>query len=156
MRTPRTPLGLSLCLGLGAALQLSCSSEPTSTAESTAEPPLAVVDPFTITGPTAIGSDVRQNYNYVATVNAFYVSFSFWGTRFCPTTSLTTCTAAWAQHQGTQLSDTQNRYTQSLVRDCTGGGTKSFQVRITATAFGMGTVTKSFVTKLCGKPTDPL
>jgi hypothetical protein len=155
MRTPRTPLGLSLCLGLLAGLQLSCSSEPTSTAESTPEPSLAVIDPFTITGPVAIGSDVRRNYNYIATVNAFYVSFSFWGTRFCPTTALT-CTAPWAQHQGTRLSDTQNQYVQSLVRDCTGGGTKSFQVRITATAFGMGTVTKSFVTKLCGKSTDPL
>lgn len=148
MRIHRTQLGLLLCIGMAAALQLSCSSEPTSNAEPsfTHGPPH-----LTIAGPAEISSLVRQNYNYIATVNGFYVGFSPWGVRFCPTLSLTSCTTAWTERLGSRIAENKSQITQSLVRDCTGGGTKSFQVRATATAFGQGTMTAYKVTRLCGK-----
>lgn len=149
MRTHHTHLGRALCIALAAALQLSCSSEPPSSAES--EPAFNHgPSHLTITGPAEISSLVRQNYNYVATVNGFYVSFSPWGVRFCPTLSQTGCTVAWTQRLGDRIAENQSRITQSLVKDCTGGGTKSFQVRATANAFGLGTMTAYKVTKLCG------
>jgi hypothetical protein len=86
MRTHHTQLGLLLCIGLAAALQLSCSSEPTSNVE-----PSFTHGPshLTIGGPAEISSLVRQNYAYIATMDGFYVSFAPWGVRFCPTLSLT-------------------------------------------------------------------
>jgi len=148
MRTHRTKLGLALCIGAATALQLSCSSEPTSNEEPsfTHGPPH-----LTISGPAEISSLVRQNYTYTATMNGLYVSFGPWGKRFCPTLSLTSCTTAWSETLGSRISENQSQITQSLVRDCTGGGTKSFQARATSTAFGQGTVTAYKVTKLCGK-----
>ena len=153
MRTPRTKFGLALCMGLAAGLQLSCSSEPTSNAE-----PSFTHGPshFNISGPSEIGSSVRQTYTYRATMDAFYAGIGDWGVRFCPTLSLTSCTVAWTPRTGTRIAENISEIYQSLVRDCTGGGTKSFQARVTGTGWGVGTVTAHKVTKLCGKPTDPL
>jgi hypothetical protein len=153
MRTHRTSLALSLCIGLAVALQLSCSSEPTSNTEpSFSHGP----SHFYITGPDAIGSSVRQTYTYRATMDAFYASVGGWGVRFCPVLSVTSCTVAWTSRTGTRIADNISEIYQSLVRDCTGGGTKSFQARATGTGWGVGTVTAYKSTRLCGKSTDPL
>jgi hypothetical protein len=148
MRTHRTQVGLLLCIGLAAALQLSCSSEPTSNEE-----PSFTHGPshLTVGGPAEISSLVRRTYTYRAVMDGFYVGWYPWGVRFCPTLSLTSCTTAWTERLGARISENVNEIYQSLVRDCTGGGTRSFQVRAKASAFGQGTLTAYKVTRLCGK-----
>jgi hypothetical protein len=150
MRTPRTQLGLLLCIGLAAALQLSCSGEPTSNGEpSFSHGP----SHLTISGPSEITAYSKATYTYTAYMNGSYVSWAVypWAVRYCPTLKVDLCTTAWSPRQGTVVNENWNRLSTSIVgRDCSGGGTKSFQVRAQASAFGQGTVTAYKVTKLCG------
>jgi hypothetical protein len=149
MHTHRTPRALILGIGLAAALQLSCSSEPTSSVE----PSFATTNHLTISGPAEITAFSPASYTYQAYMDGVYVSWGVypWATRSCPTLSVTTCTTAWTPRQGSVISENWNKLTTTIgARDCTGGGTKSFQVRAQATAFGQGTVTNYKVTKMCG------
>jgi hypothetical protein len=87
-------------------------------------------------------------------MNGVYVSWAVypWATRSCPTLTVGTCTTAWTPRQGSVINENWNKVTVTIgARDCTGGGTKSFQVRAQASAFGQGTVTNYKVTKMCGK-----
>lgn len=104
------------------------------------------VDSVTITGPTTITS-TRQSY--AANTSLIEPSFT-WYVRNCPTSSVSACTAGWI-YSGTQSPGTGQRgtYTTSLVPDCTGGGTKSFQLKVTAKGWLSATVEDTHVTMLC-------
>ena len=152
MRTHSTQLGRALCIGLAAALQLSCSSEPTA---NDPEPSFSHgPNHLTISGPAEITSFSAGSYTYQAYMDGVYVSWGVypWATRSCPTLTVASCTTAWTPRQGSVIQQNWNKLTVTIgARDCTGGGTKSFQVRAQASAFGQGTVTTYKVTKMCGK-----
>jgi hypothetical protein len=40
-------------------------------------------------------------------------------------------------------------YSRNLTRDCSGNGTRTFQVQVTASGFNTPAETKTLVTKLC-------
>jgi hypothetical protein len=151
MRTHRTKFGLALCMGLAAALQLSCSSEPTA---NDVEPSFDHgPNHLTISGPSEITAYVSASYTYTAYMSGVYVRWGYepWAVRYCPTLSVSSCTTTWNPRTGTVMNENWNKLTTTIrARDCTGGGTKSFQVRAQAWAFGQGTVTNYKVTKLCG------
>lgn len=89
------------------------------------------------------------NHTYGASLPAFYVTFS-WYVRTCPTASVDGCAAQWSWRRNfyTESGGTDS-YTQYLGRDCTGGGTRTFQVRVTASGFATPAQTKYKVTNLC-------
>ena len=155
MRTRRTSLAVVLCTGLAAAFQLSCSSDPTTTTTAIEEPSFSHgPNHLTISGPSEITSFSAGSYTYEAYMNGVYVSWGVypWATRSCPTLTVSSCTTAWTPRQGSVIQENWNRLTVTIgARDCTGGGTKSFQVRAQASAFGQGTVTNYKVTRMCGK-----
>lgn len=89
------------------------------------------------------------NHTYGAYLGAFYVSFS-WHVRTCPTASVDGCAATWGLRRTFYTeSGFRDSYTQNLARDCAGGGTRTFQVRVTASGFATPQQTKYKVTNLC-------
>ncbi|HEY0739009.1 MAG TPA: hypothetical protein VGD69_29085 [Herpetosiphonaceae bacterium] len=107
--------------------------------------PLAAT--LTLSGPTSITAN--GNYTYGA---SFYVPYArfVWYSRTCSTATVASCTATWNLTSGTMTSDYTSQYTRYLTRDCSGNGTRSFQVRVDASGFGQPTQTKAIATKLCG------
>lgn len=87
-------------------------------------------------------------YRYYARLGAPYNWFQ-WSSRVCPTSSISSCTSMWSPRSG--FNDGVNTaYSDIYVpRDCTGGGTKTTQVRVVAGAFGVPAQTKYVVTKEC-------
>lgn len=149
MRNPLSYIGLSVLTVGGLGYLLACS-EPTT--PSSRQPSFATTTTYlTISGPNEIISPTRTAYNYTAYMALPYPNFYPWGVRTCPTMSLTSCTVSWSTRYGSQyLDEYHNRITEYLARDCTGGGTRSFQVRAQASAFGHPTETAYKVTALCG------
>lgn len=89
------------------------------------------------------------NHTYGASLSAFYVSFT-WYVRTCPTASVDGCAATWNWRRSYYTeSGFTDSYTQYLARDCTGSGTKTFQVRVTASGFATPAQTRYKVTNLC-------
>lgn len=101
---------------------------------------------LTLSGPAQVTT--TGSYTYYANLHAFYQSYR-WYTRYCPTTSLTTCASSWALSRSASVESGYDSYTRYLTRDCTGGGTKSFQVRVTASGFNTPAETRQMATRLC-------
>lgn len=101
-----------------------------------------------IGGPSAVYQ--TGTHTFTANLHAFYASYS-WHVRSCPTESLTACTATWAYVFGEYIESGQNStYSRNLVKDCTGGRTKTFQIKVTASGFNSPLETAHKVVKLCG------
>lgn len=138
-------------------LLAGCGGEALATDE-VSESEVAAVEQAAVTvsvsGPNEITSSTRQYYTYTASSSAIEPSF-LWYARTCPTASITGCTATWSyvhnQAPGTAQPST---YRASLVRDCTGGGTRTYQLKVSAKGWLSETVEAFKVTKLCG--TQPL
>lgn len=105
---------------------------------------------LTLGGPDAITQS--GNYTYSAYFGAPYPQF-LWYKRTCATATVASCTATWTQvTSGIDNSQVyRSNYTTYLTRDCTGGGTRSFQVKVVASGFGQPAQTKYKATRLCGE-----
>lgn len=101
---------------------------------------------LSLSGPAQVTT--TGNYTYYADLHAFYQSY-YWYTRYCPTTSLSTCLSTWSLSRNAYKEVGYDTYTRYLTRDCTGGGTKSFQVKVTASGFNTPAETRQMVTRLC-------
>ena len=141
-------LGLILMVALSIA---GCSerSLPTEPAEAPGpQSSTAAVQTWYVTvgGPTTVTTN--GSYTWGATTNVFE-PFYKWYTRTCPTLS-TSCTATWSL-----ASYGSNTYTRNMTRDCTGGGTKSFQIQVNVTGWYSANVTSATkVVRLC-PPVEP-
>jgi hypothetical protein len=146
MRSLCSKLSL-LTLIVGLVPLVSCSSEPTSESR---DPSLATTTVYlTVSGPNVVTSGLPISYTYEAYMGASYPTFYPWGIRTCPTKSITGCTAPWSTVYGYTHDTYWNKITQTLAEDCSGGGTKTFQARAQASAFGIPTQTAYRVTALC-------
>jgi hypothetical protein len=138
-----------LIAGSLVVLQSGCATEPTST-EAAVKPQTATASGFTLSvyGPDSIY--VSGKYTYTAYWNAPYPHV-VWYDRFCSTLTVGSCSTTWIQVTG--FSDDGSghySYTKALTRDCTGGGTKSYQTKVIASGFGVPAQTAYKTTKLCG------
>lgn len=106
---------------------------------------------LTVSGPNTITKSAT--YTYYADLHAFYQSYS-WYTRFCPTATVGSCTTTWSFTRSAYHEVGYDTYFRFLSVDCTGGGTKSFQLRVTASGFATPAETVYKVTRLC--PDEPL
>jgi hypothetical protein len=147
MRSPIRNLTIPILLGGLAFLQLSCSRDITSPDKPSFA---ATATHLIISGPDQIMTVVRRTYAYQAYMGASYPTFYPWGVRYCPTLSITGCTVPWSTRYGSVHDTYYSDITESMKLDCTGGGTKSFQVRAQASAFAVPTETVYKVTRLCG------
>jgi hypothetical protein len=146
---------LVLLIGGATALAAACSKE-------TAGDPTAPQDPggrltintvtLTLYGPDSITA--TGNYSYVANFSSPYPSFQ-WFARKCASLTVSACDATgpvWTElYSGIEANGYSQTYTTGLVPDCTGMGTKSYQVRVTASGFAQGPQTKYKATKLCAE-----
>jgi len=98
--------------------------------------------------PACDARDGPVAYTYYADLHAFYVSYK-WYTRFCPTSTVGSCASTWYLTRSAYTETGYDTYSRYLTRDCTGGGTKSFQIRVTASGFATPAETAYKVTKLC-------
>ena len=142
---------------LGAILMVSltvagCSerSLPTEPAEAPGpQSSTAAVQTWyaSVGGPTTVTTN--GPYTWHASTNVFE-PFYKWYSRNCPTLSATSCTATW------YLASTGSySYTRNMARDCTGGGTKSLQLRVNVTGWYSANVTSgTHVVRLC-PPVEP-
>ncbi|HEY0640028.1 MAG TPA: hypothetical protein VGD67_20510 [Pseudonocardiaceae bacterium] len=104
---------------------------------------------LTLSGPSVVTAN--GNYTYRADLHAFYQHYQ-WHTRTCPTTSVTACAATWQYARTASVEVGPDSYTRFLSRDCTGGGTRSFQVRVVASGFNTPAETAYLATRLCYDP----
>jgi hypothetical protein len=95
-----------------------------------------------ITGPAHI--PVKALYTYTAETSYTFPLTYVWSERFCDSPG-TSC-SSWQQITG--LQDTFNRV---LTPDCSGSGTKTFEVRVVVTGGGTSGQDQ-MVTSLCGPP----
>jgi len=140
-------LAIPFLLGGAAFLQFACSRDLTSPDKPSLG---ATTTHLSITGPDQIMTLRAQTYTYTANMSAPYPTFYPWGVRYCPTLSVTGCTVPWTTRSGTVHGTYYSDIKESLKLDCTGGGTKSFQVRAQASAYFVPTETAYKVTRLCG------
>jgi long-subunit fatty acid transport protein len=75
-----------------------------------------------------------------------------WYTCNCATLTVVSCTGAW-NLAGDVSYDGSTTWTlrRTLLYDCTGGRTKSFQNKVVADGFGVPRQTAYKTTKLCGQ-----
>jgi hypothetical protein len=100
-------------------------------------------------GPDSIYSS--GTYRYTATWIANYVDFQ-WANRACDVLDVASCTSEWIPIYNVVVQDAYTEYHDHFVpADCSGGGTKSYQIRVYATAFGTPPQTKYKVTKKCAE-----
>jgi hypothetical protein len=136
--------------GTIALLQTGCTTEPTSadTAVIPHDGGPAFVNTLSVFGPDSITA--TGNYRYTAYWSVVYPQL-FWYTRTCSTLTVASCTGTWAQALDVSY-DGSGHYnlTRHLIKDCTGGGTKSFQNKVVGSGFGIPAQTVYKVTKLCG------
>jgi len=104
---------------------------------------------LTVSGPGVIQRS--GTYTYYADLHAFYQSY-WWYARFCPTKSVSSCTATWSLVRNAYHEVGGDSYSRSLSVDCTGGGTRSFQLKVTASGFATPAETVYKVTGLCPDP----
>lgn len=144
---PRT-LTKAAFLVASLALLLGISAMPTHASTARVPEDVGTTEAtLSLSGPASITTS--GNYTYRASLYAPYASFT-WYSRTCATSTVASCTATWNLTSGTSTSEYTSQYTRYLSPDCSGGGTRSFQVRVDARAFGQPTQTKYVVTKLCG------
>jgi hypothetical protein len=148
MRNTRTYLALPTLLVSGLSLLMACSSEPT-TPSSQSPSFVTSATHLSISGPGKTTQLARKGYSWTAYMAASYPNFGPWGVRTCPTSSVSTCTSPWSTVYGTTHDTYYSTISWSLAGDCSGGGTRSFQVRAQASAFAIPTETAYFVTMLC-------
>lgn len=108
--------------------------------------PEASAATLTVSGPNYVTQS--GTYRYFARFAVPYNWFQF-SYRRCPTSSVSSCTAAWSPSQS--FNDGVNpAYSDIFVpRDCTGNGTKTTQVRVVAGGFGQPAQTQYKVTLQC-------
>jgi hypothetical protein len=146
MRTVSSKFRL-LSIVAGLVSLVSCSSEPTS---ESGDPSFATTTTYlTVSGPNIVTAIPPTTYTYQAYMGASYPNFLPWGVRKCPTNSITSCTVPWSTVYGTTIDTYYSRISQTLAEDCSGGGTRTFQVRAQASAFAVPTQTAYKVTALC-------
>ncbi len=142
-------------LALAAFALASCSRDATS------PPTKAPVSPQVASPATTSGGELQlygpdsiyQNgtYRYTAQLLLPYPNFQ-WANRFCDVLDVDSCTSTWIQVFATPDGDYSQHYDHYLAPDCSGDSTRSYQIRVIATAFGNGPQTKYKVTKLCVQP----
>lgn len=96
----------------------------------------------TVGGPSVIGANGVYTWNAVTNVlSPSYV----WYSRFCNTLSATSCTTAFSQAGSYSYT-----YSRNMTRDCSAGGTRSFQLRVVVTGWYSANVTSGTkVFRLC-------
>jgi hypothetical protein len=138
---------LVTCLGIAGCSERSLPTEPAE------EPKLEGVTAktshwyATVGGPSVIGAN--GVYTWYAGTNVFSPSY-VWYSRFCNTLSATACTGTFFQ-----AGSYSSSYSRNMTRDCSAGGTRSFQLRVVVTGwYSAHETSPTHVFRLC-PPVEP-
>ena len=135
---------------LSLVLLAGCTDAPTAPVQAPdSEPSFSHGHYVDLTGPAEI--NYSGGYAFYASTHALIEPGFQWYQRYCPTSDVASCTASWA-YMGSSgpYSGYNGRFTTSLTVDCTGGGTRTYQLQVYARGWLSPTVTDIHVTKLCG------
>ena len=140
-------LALSVILAGALSVQSACSGDPVSPG-SAEKPSFASGFVLTVGGPSSITA--TGTYTYGAHFGAPYARFSWW-TRTCTTATVASCTTAWlGAADVVQLDPWRTQIRRRLTYNCGFKAPVSFQVKVTASGFGVPAQTGYKVTQLCG------
>lgn len=131
-------------------------TEPVSSGESGVASQTGAASQYVnVNGPEAIYSSTSSGYTFSAGSNLIEPTYT-WYKRYCDTLDVDSCASAWIYSGGASVGTGMGDYkTFSLVRDCSGTGTRSFQVKVDAKGWYSVTYSDTHVTALCPPDIDP-
>lgn len=137
-----------LCSGIVAACGEPPSEPNSSTIAAVGDNPRAVESPVTLSGPDTVSTS--GSYTYLAQRSVVGANFKFY-VRTCPTGSIPACSAPFTFTSSTMINAGAAKIVKSLQPDCSGGGTKSYQVKVVVTGSYVVPDSAFKVTNLCGQ-----